>query len=78
SSEKQVPLPQDVRPIWYNHAWKMLLVKQALTALYLYHKDQHYIIQDNKIQIVDESTGRIMADRSWEQGLHQLIEAKEN
>ncbi|MFH4151349.1 hypothetical protein WAI81_22145, partial [Acinetobacter baumannii] len=40
SSEKQVPLPQDVRPIWYNHAWKMLLVKQALTALYLYHKDQ--------------------------------------
>jgi len=78
SPEKQVPIPQDARPIWYNHAWKMLLVKQALTALYLYHKDQHYIIQDNKIQIVDESTGRIMADRSWEQGLHQLIEAKEN
>ncbi|WHR57187.1 preprotein translocase subunit SecA [Acinetobacter haemolyticus] len=76
--DKEVPLPQDVRPIWYNHAWKMLLIKQALTALHLYHKDQHYIIQDNKIQIVDESTGRIMADRSWEQGLHQLIEAKEN
>ena len=77
-TDKEVPLPQDVRPIWYNHAWKMLLIKQALTALHLYHKDQHYIIQDNKIQIVDESTGRIMADRSWEQGLHQLIEAKEN
>jgi preprotein translocase subunit SecA len=74
---KEIPLPQNVRPIWYNHAWKMLLIKQALTALHLYHKDQHYIIQDNKIQIVDESTGRIMADRSWEQGLHQLIEAKE-
>lgn len=77
-TDKEVPLPQEVRPIWYNHAWKMLLIKQALTALHLYHKDQHYIIQDNKIQIVDESTGRIMADRSWEQGLHQLIEAKEN
>ncbi len=77
-TDKEVPLPQDVRPIWYNHAWKMLLIKQALSALHLYHKDQHYIIQDNKIQIVDESTGRIMADRSWEQGLHQLIEAKEN
>ena len=77
-TDKEVSLPQDVRPIWYNHAWKMLLIKQALTALHLYHKDQHYIIQDDKVQIVDESTGRIMADRSWEQGLHQLIEAKEN
>lgn len=76
-AQKQLALPDDIRPIWYNHAWKMLLVQQALTALHLYHKDQHYIIQDNKIKIVDESTGRIMADRSWEQGLHQLIEAKE-
>jgi preprotein translocase subunit SecA len=74
---KQIALPNAIRPIWYNHAWKMLLVQQALTALHLYHKDQQYIIQDEKIQIVDESTGRIMADRSWEQGLHQLIEAKE-
>ena len=75
--QKQITLPNSIRPIWYNHAWKMLLIQQALTALHLYHKDQQYIIQDNKIQIVDESTGRIMADRSWEQGLHQLIEAKE-
>lgn len=74
---KIIPLPEDVRPIWYNHAWKILLIQQALTAIHLYHKDQQYIIQNNKIQIVDESTGRIMADRSWEQGLHQLIEAKE-
>lgn len=76
--EKEISLPQNVRPIWYNFAWKMLLVKQALTALHFYHKDQHYIIQDHKVQIVDEFTGRIMADRSWEEGLHQLIEAKEN
>lgn len=76
--EKEISLPKSVRPIWYNFAWKMLLVKQALTALHLYHKDQHYIIQDHKVQIVDEFTGRIMADRSWEEGLHQLIEAKEN
>jgi len=78
ADDKEVILPTNVRPIWYNHAWKMLLVQQALTAIHLYHKDQQYIIQDNKIQIVDESTGRIMADRSWEQGLHQLIEAKES
>ena len=76
-SDKEIALPENVRPIWYNHVWKMLLIKQALIALHLYHINQHYIVKDNKIQIVDESTGRILADRSWEQGLHQLIEAKE-
>ncbi|MEA2660071.1 MAG: preprotein translocase subunit SecA [Candidatus Binatota bacterium] len=53
------------------------LVRQALTALHLMQRDAHYLIKDNKVQIIDESTGRIMADRSWEHGLHQLIEAKE-
>jgi preprotein translocase subunit SecA len=54
------------------------LVRQALVALYLFDRDKHYLIKDDKIQIIDEYTGRLMADRSWEQGLHQLIEAKEN
>ena len=53
------------------------MVKQAITASYFYKKDKHYVVQDDKVQIVDEFTGRIMADRSWEQGLHQMIEAKE-
>jgi preprotein translocase subunit SecA len=43
----------------------------------LYHRDQQYVVRDGKVQIVDESTGRVMADRSWERGLHQMIEAKE-
>ena len=46
-------------------------------ARHLFIKDQHYIVRDDKVQIVDEYTGRVMADRSWEQGLHQLIECKE-
>jgi preprotein translocase subunit SecA len=50
---------------------------QALAALHLYRRDQHYVVVDGKVQIVDESTGRVMADRAWERGLHQLIEAKE-
>ena len=50
---------------------------QALVALHLYRRDQHYLVVDGKVQIVDESTGRVMADRAWERGLHQLIEAKE-
>jgi preprotein translocase subunit SecA len=53
------------------------LVCQALTALHLMHRDTHYLLKDGKIQIIDENTGRIMADRSWEHSLHQLIEIKE-
>jgi preprotein translocase subunit SecA len=54
------------------------LVRQALVALYLFELDKHYLVQDEKVRIIDEYTGRLMADRSWERGLHQLIEAKEN
>ena len=50
---------------------------QALTALHIYRRDQHYVVVDDKVQIVDESTGRVMPDRAWERGLHQMIEAKE-
>jgi len=50
---------------------------QALSALLLYRRDQQYVIAEGKVQIVDESTGRVMPDRAWERGLHQMIEAKE-
>lgn len=53
------------------------LVRQALHALYIMHKDQDYIVVDDKIVIIDAGTGRSMPDRSWEKGLHQMIEAKE-
>ena len=53
------------------------LVRQALSALRLYQRDLHYVVSDGKVQIVDESTGRVMPDRSWERGLHQMIEVKE-
>ncbi len=54
------------------------LVRQALVALNLFSRDKHYLVKDGKVQIVDEYTGRLMPDRSWERGLHQLIEIKEN
>jgi preprotein translocase subunit SecA len=53
------------------------LIEQALAALWLYRRDQHYIVADQKVQIVDEFTGRTMPDRQWQRGLQQLIEAKE-
>ena len=53
------------------------LVKQALVATHVFKRDTHYLVRDEKVQIIDESTGRILPDRSWEQGLHQMVEAKE-
>jgi preprotein translocase subunit SecA len=49
----------------------------ALRAHALYFKDQHYVVQDNEVIIVDEFTGRLMTGRRWSDGLHQAVEAKE-
>jgi len=49
----------------------------ALRAHALFHKDQHYVVQNGEIIIVDEFTGRLMTGRRWSEGLHQAVEAKE-
>jgi len=49
----------------------------ALRAHTLYHKDQHYVVQNGEVVIVDEFTGRLMPGRRWSDGLHQAVEAKE-
>jgi len=49
----------------------------ALRAHSLYHRDQHYVVQDGEVIIVDEFTGRLMSGRRWSDGLHQAVEAKE-
>ncbi|WP_374410267.1 preprotein translocase subunit SecA [Hydrogenophaga sp.] len=49
----------------------------SLKAHHLYHRDQHYVVQNGEIVIVDEFTGRLMAGRRWSDGLHQAVEAKE-
>ncbi|MCD2512986.1 preprotein translocase subunit SecA [Comamonas endophytica] len=49
----------------------------SLRANHLYHRDQHYVVQNGEIIIVDEFTGRLMAGRRWSDGLHQAVEAKE-
>lgn len=49
----------------------------ALRAHVLYHKDQHYVVQNGEVTIVDEFTGRLMTGRRWSDGLHQAVEAKE-
>ncbi|MDQ6679737.1 MAG: preprotein translocase subunit SecA, partial [Pseudomonadota bacterium] len=52
-------------------------VYAALRAKNLYNRDQHYVVQDGEVIIVDEFTGRLMTGRRWSDGLHQAVEAKE-
>ena len=73
-SELTVGLPG----LWAIRRAREELVQQALSALHFFRRDVQYIVADGKVQIVDEYTGRVMPDRSWERGIHQLIEAKEN
>ena len=49
----------------------------ALRAHALFHRDQHYVVQNGEVVIVDEFTGRLMSGRRWSDGLHQAVEAKE-
>src|SRR3954466_15730469 len=53
-------------------------ISQLLRAYALYERDVEYVVQDGKVVIVDENTGRIMSGRRWSDGLHQAVEAKEN
>jgi preprotein translocase subunit SecA len=63
----------------HSHAMDKLHehVERAIHAVHRFRLDQHYMIQDGKIVIIDESTGRPMPDRQWNEGLHQAVEAKE-
>lgn len=62
---------------WPSRIKREEVVHQALSALFLFHRGDHYLIHDGKVQIVDEYTGRLQPDRSWSDGMHQLVEAKE-
>ena len=63
--------------LWLNSRQREELVCQALHALHLLKKDRDYLLNEDKVLIIDANTGRTMPDRSWERGLHQLVEAKE-
>jgi preprotein translocase subunit SecA len=63
--------------MWKGRTRREELITQALSAREFYHLDKHYVVQEGKITIVDEFTGRLMTSRSWGQGLHQAVEAKE-
>ena len=63
--------------VWSGARRREELIVQALTARQFYQQGKQYVIEDGKIVIVDEFTGRLMPDRTWRDGLHQAIEAKD-
>ena len=71
-------LPND-SGFWKGQRRREELVTQALTARHCFTRDEQYLVDgEGKVQIIDEFTGRVMADRSWRHGLHQAIEIKES
>ena len=71
--EAKTKLQQDFE----TKAQRIHAISQLLKAYCLYQKDVQYVVQDNKVIIVDENTGRLMTGRRWSDGLHQAVEAKE-
>ncbi len=63
--------------LWAGRRRREELIQQALVARHFHLRDKQYVVQNNKVMIVDEFTGRLMPDREWRDGLHQAVEAKE-
>lgn len=63
--------------LWKGQRRREELVGQALLVLHVFLRDQQYLVRDGRIQVIDEYTGRVMADRAWGRGIQQMIEAKE-
>lgn len=76
-SDKLQQLVETMSPSWRSTRRREELVTQALTAECVFVRDRDYLVKDDKVQIIDNYTGRLMPDRSWERGLHQMIEMKE-
>jgi len=62
---------------WNIARIRLELIRQALCVLHLFERDKHYLINEDKIELIDESTGRIMSDRKLQHGLHRMLELKE-
>ena len=70
-------LSQSLGPLWSGRIRREEVVSQALSAQYLFKRDEQYLLREGKVEIIDTLTGRVAEGRSWERGLHQLIELKE-
>ncbi len=76
-ARKRLELKTKLQADFEAKAQKMHAISQLLRAYSIYQKDVEYVVQENKVIIVDEHTGRLMSGRRWSDGLHQAVEAKE-
>ena len=75
--ERLAELCKPIGGLWAGARRREELVTQALTAREFYLRDKQYVVDKEKVVIVDEFTGRLMPDREWRDGLHQAVSAKE-
>ena len=66
-----------LHPVWHNRRHRDETLCLALAALHLFQRDRHYLVRDDGVHIIDETTGRLAPGRTWSRGLHQFIELKE-
>jgi preprotein translocase subunit SecA len=76
-AKKRLEAKAKIQGLFEARAQQIHTIAQLLKAYSLYQKDVQYVVQDNKVIIVDENTGRLMTGRRWSDGLHQAVEAKE-
>jgi preprotein translocase subunit SecA len=74
---KRLEMKTKLQQEFETKAQRIHAISQLLKAFCLYEKDVQYVVQENKVIIVDENTGRLMTGRRWSDGLHQAVEAKE-
>jgi preprotein translocase subunit SecA len=76
-ARKRLEMKTKLQQEFETKAQRIHAISQLLKAYCLYQKDVQYVVQENKVIIVDENTGRLMTGRRWSDGLHQAVEAKE-
>ncbi len=76
--EEKEKLKSEAQGVFERISEDIHAISQLLRAYCIYEKDVRYVVQDGKVMIVDENTGRVMPGRRWGDGLHQAVEAKEN
>ncbi|MEM8867211.1 MAG: preprotein translocase subunit SecA [Verrucomicrobiota bacterium] len=78
SPEQKQKTKQEAETFFQKTSERIHCISQLLRAFSLYEKDKEYVVQNGKVNIVDQNTGRVMPGRRWSDGLHQAIESKEN
>ncbi|MFP4156597.1 MAG: preprotein translocase subunit SecA [Opitutales bacterium] len=78
SDEEKQKAKQEAETFFQQTSERIHCISQLLRAYSLYERDKEYVVQEGKVNIVDENTGRVMPGRRWSDGLHQAVEAKEN